>query len=148
MLSPSHLLVQRAASKSSHPDRILAIPSHSKNKSSWRIRSSNLAIKRIALRAIPHHSDVLVALGLNIINPTCPDSLVASQNDEEFLPDHTPTTPVTATRRRLASISDGSRKPYINLHKVCMLISKDLLVHACMDKFKTAKWFHPFLLHT
>ena len=117
-----------------------------------RVAESNeialLGFHRIALRAIPHHSDVLVALGLNIINPTCPDSLVASQNDEEFLPDHTPTTPVTATRRRLASISDGSRKPYINLHKVCMLISKDLLVHACMDKFKTAKWFHPFLLHT
>ena len=61
-----YLLVQRAASKSSHPDWNLAIPSHSKNKSSSRIRSSNLAIKRIALRAIPHRSDVL---GLNIINP-------------------------------------------------------------------------------
>lgn len=50
----------------------------------------------------------------------CPE-FTASQNDEEFLSaDHTPTTPVTATRRRLASISDGSRKPYINLHKVCV----------------------------
>ena len=45
----------------------------------------------------------------------CPDPLVASQNYEEFLAEHTPTTPVTATRRRLASVSDGSRKPYINL---------------------------------
>ena len=37
-----------AASKSSRPDQNLAIPSHSKNKSSLRIRSSSLAIKRIA----------------------------------------------------------------------------------------------------
>ena len=60
---------QRAASKSSRRDQNLAmIPTHSKNKSSLRIRSSNLAIKRIALRVIPHRSDVLVALGLNIIN--------------------------------------------------------------------------------
>jgi hypothetical protein len=35
---------------------------------------------------------------------------------EEFLQDHTPTTPVTASRVGISC--DGSTKPYINLHKV------------------------------
>jgi hypothetical protein len=47
-------------------------------------------------------------------NPDLQPEFSIVTSTEEFQ-DH---TPVTASRGRLASISDGSRKPYINLHKV------------------------------
>ena len=51
-------------------------------------------------------------------NPNPPE-LVASTADE-YLSERTPTTPRVAgpPRDRFVSISDGSKKPYINLHKV------------------------------
>lgn len=52
-------------------------------------------------------------------NPDPPE-LVASAADELYLSERTPTTPGVAgpPRDRFASMSDGSKKPYINLHKV------------------------------